>query len=131
MGNLFPKRLQRSGEIAKWDMSKSKFSIIETLKVILNATFLAFFVITSSLYGYEIIDYIVRPEAYRFGTDVAGWVYRSYLHYLGSLFALLVISLAGTLLGLFIRQQRIVMYVRSLLFFLLTSLLLYDYLSVH
>lgn len=107
----------------------SNRSISNDLLVLLNTMFVAFFAMTSGLFGYEMLYYIVKPDEYRFGTEVSGWVYISPLHYLGSLMALLAISVSGVLIGGFLRQRRLAVSLRGLLFIIIMGAFLYGYLS--
>lgn len=64
------------------------------------------------LNGVSLADFFLQPESYRFGTEVGGWMYRSHLHYLGSLLAELLVLSGGLVLSFFTRSPSRTLLVR-------------------
>lgn len=68
--------------------------------VILNRLFLALLPAIVVLNMYELISYASTPNAYRFGSEVAGWRYNSESHYLGLLWVELLLALGAMAIGI-------------------------------
>lgn len=78
----------------------------------LNVLLMVVLVALMALSGVSLADFLLQPESYRFGTEVGGWIYRSRLHYLGSLLAELLVLSGGLVTSLLTRSPSRTLLVR-------------------
>jgi hypothetical protein len=79
-----------------------------------NVLLLVALVVMVGLCGVSLADFLLQPESYRFGTEVGGWVYRSRVHYVGSLLAELVVLAGGLVMSILARNPARVLVIRLL-----------------
>ena len=78
-------------------MTVRPLRIVEILTVLALVGFLLFAALT-------LADFVADSSAYRFGTEVSGWAYRSPGHYLGVSAAQLALPIIGLAAGLLTRR---------------------------
>ena len=76
-----------------------------------------------ALAALTLADYAANSGEYRFGTEVAGWAYRSPDHYLAVSVAQFALPAIGLVAGLFTRQARIRCAVRGIMLALAIAVL--------
>lgn len=87
--------------------------------IMINKFILILFILVLFFYCYEFINFILKPEQYRFGSEVDGWRYFSKLHYIGSLIVEFLLLLLGVFGGFFIKKQNIILSGRIIIIFII------------
>jgi hypothetical protein len=80
------------------------------------------FIFVLFFYCYEFISYTLKPEQYRFGSEIDGWRYLSKFHYVGSLIVESFLIILGIIVGFLIARQNQILTVRIIIFFIIIVL---------
>jgi len=83
------------------------------------------------LWGCELIAYVTTSSQYPVGTEIGSWRYRTSIHYVGSLIAVVVAALGGVGLGAVVKNAKKRAMIRGGFAVLLLGDMLNGYLSFH
>lgn len=90
--------------------------------IMINKFILFLFIFVLFFYCYEFISYTLKPEQYRFGSEVDGWRYLSKFQYVGSLIVEIFLIVLGIIVGFLISRQNQILTARIIIFFIIIVL---------